>query len=205
MLMVVDQTNRAAYIRLLDEMHRHRKAVFVDRLGWNLPVSGDHEFDAYDGAGALYLLSMDGERLLSSARLLPTTEPHLMSEYFPHLCPGGVPRGPSVWEASRFCVDPELGRRTVRRRELGRIIAGILEVGLDAGIAQVSFVASSALLPLALNAGWAARAIGPTLHDGQDAVTAVIADVTAEGFAAVCTRYGLARTVSALAPAEAVA
>jgi len=206
MIRVVTAETRSDHARLLDQMHRHRKAVFIDRLGWDLSVlSGGREIDAYDGAHAVYLLSVKDGQLLSSARLLPTTRPHLMSEHFAHLCPGGVPRGTMVWEASRFCVDPEITERLVRRRELGRIIAAILETGLAEGIAQVSFVAGSALLPLALGAGWNARPIGPTLEDGHDAITAALAEITAEGLAAVRTCHGLGSPVIAVPASRAAA
>ena len=191
MIRVVTKRNRAANTRLLIEMHRQRRAVFVDRLGWRLTVSGGLEIDAYDGPAALYLLSMMQERLLSSARLLPTTQPHLMSARFAHLCPGGVPRGPGVWEASRFCVDPALCDRATRRAQLGRIIAGILELGLARGLERVTFVAGSALLPLALSAGWAARPLGPAHRHGGDWIQAVAARVSQDGLDAVRARHGL--------------
>lgn len=189
MIRVVSGEHRADHARTLEVMHRQRKAVFIDRLGWALPATGGLEIDAYDGPEAIYLLSMEGERLLSSARLLPTTRPHLMSEHFAHLCTEGVPRGTALWEASRFCIDPAILDRQSRRAQLWRIIAGILETGLARGMEQVTFVASHALLPLALDAGWAVRPIGPTLEDGSGRVTAVAADITPEGLAALRARH----------------
>jgi len=201
MIRIVTAESRKAHTRALIEMHRQRKAVFVDRLGWDLTVTGGLEIDAYDGPQALYLLSIEHGRLMSSARLLPTVRPHLMSEQFPHLCPGGVPRGPEVWEASRFCVNPMLRESSARRAQLGRIIAGIIEAGLGRGISRVTFVASSALLPLTLDAGWAACPIGPSAHDGQDRITAVLAEITEAGLAEVCARTGLARRATTQAVA----
>lgn len=189
----------------LGEMFRQRKAVFVDRLGWKLRVSGGCEIDAYDGPDAVYLLSMTGARLASSVRLLPTLKPHLMSDLFPALCPAGVPRGPAIWEASRFCVDPGIDDREERRGQLWRIIAGIHEVALASGIGTVTFVAGKALLPLAIDAGWTARLLGPSLEDGDDEIAAVAADITADGLAAVCRRHGMVRPVTAAAASRAAA
>lgn len=191
MIRIVTAGNHGPHAGALLEMHRQRKAVFVDRMRWDLVVAGDFEIDAYDGRHALYLLSMERGRLSSSVRLLPTIRPHLMSDHFAHLCPYGVPRGPNVWEASRFCVDPAITERAARRTQLGLIIAGILETGLARGIAQVIFVAGSALLPLALDAGWDARPLGPPCHDGGDRITAVAAEITRAGLAAVRRRYAL--------------
>ncbi|MFQ5348113.1 MAG: acyl-homoserine-lactone synthase [Rhodothalassiaceae bacterium] len=191
MIRIVTTRNRRAHAGALIEMHRQRKAVFVDRLGWDLAVTGGLEFDAYDGRHALYLLSIEKGRLMSSARLLPTTRPHLMSNRFAHLCSDGVPRGCGVWEASRFCVNPAITETANRHAQLGLIIAGILEAGLARSIDQVTFVAGSALLPLALDAGWDARPLGPPCHDGRDTITAVAAEITQAGLAAVRRRYAL--------------
>ena len=191
MIRIVTAGNHGTHARALLEMHRQRKAVFVDRLGWDLAVTGDLEIDVYDGRHALYLLSMEKGRLLSSARLLPTIRPHLMSDHFAHLCLYGVPCGPGIWEASRFCVDPAITERAARRTQLGLIIAGILETGLARSIDRVIFVAGSALLPLALDAGWDARLLGPPSHDGGDRITAVAAEITQAGLAAVRRRYAL--------------
>ena len=189
MIRIVTAGHRGAHAAALVEMHRQRKAVFVDRLGWDLAVTGDLEIDTYDGLETLYLLSMEKGRLLSSARLLPTTRSHLMSEHFAHLCSHGVPRGPRIWEASRFCVSPTITEGPTRRAQLGLIIAGILEVGLARSIDQVTFVAGSALLPLALDAGWDARSLGPPSHDGRDMITAVVTKITQSGLAAVRRHY----------------
>jgi len=191
MIRIVTMENREAHAGALLEMHRQRKAVFVDCLGWDLAVTHGLEIDAYDGRHALYLLSMEKGRLISSARLLPTTRPHPMSDRFAHLCSHGVPRGPGVWEASRFCVNPAITERASRRAQLGLIIAGILEAGLARSIDRVTFVAGSALLPLALDAGWDARPLGPPSHDGRDTITAVVAEITRAGLAAVRRRYAL--------------
>jgi len=191
MITIVTETNRARLADALDEMHRQRKAVFVDRMNWRLDVKAGREIDAYDRRDTVYLLSMKGDTLLSSVRLLPTTRAHLMSDLFPRLCPGGVPRGPAIREASRFCVSPVLKKRAARREQLWQIIAGILETGLRFGIEQVSFVAGSALLPLALEAGWQARTLGPAIPDGSDRVTAVAAEITAGGLDAVRRRHDI--------------
>jgi len=114
-----------------------------------------------------------------------------MSDQFAHLCSHGVPRGRGVWEASRFCVNPAISERASRHAQLGLIIAGILEAGLARSIDRVTFVAGSALLPLALDAGWDARPLGPPSHDGRDTITAVVAEITRAGLAAVRRRYAL--------------
>jgi N-acyl-L-homoserine lactone synthetase len=57
------------------------------------------------------------------------------------------------------------------------------------GIEQVVFVANRALLPLAIGCGWDARALGATLRDAGDEVTAVMAAITPDGLRRVRERY----------------
>src|SRR5690242_6135136 len=80
--------NRAQHEKLCDSMFRDRKAVFIDRLGWNLQtIDGNREIDQFDTPDAVYVVEANAEqRHLASLRLLPTTKPHLMSEVFPFLC-----------------------------------------------------------------------------------------------------------------------
>jgi len=101
-------------------VYRHK--IFIERLGWNLPVEHGVERDQFDHPETLYVMTRepDGE-VCGCARLLPTTEPYLLSEVFPHLMGGAqVPRSREVWELSRFAaatakpnpeVDPALNTR----------------------------------------------------------------------------------------------
>lgn len=193
MIFVAHSSNRHLFSADLAVMHRQRKRIFVDGMGWKLPVIRDMEIDGYDREDTTYLLSkdeLDGE-VLASARLLTTDGRHLMSDLFAGACQQPAPRGSGVWEVSRFCVAPGMTRR-VRLRLLWQITCGVMELGLLHGIEQVVFVANRALLPLMLNCGWEARVLGPTLPDGNDAVTAVAARLSEEALAVVRRRYEVA-------------
>lgn len=197
MVFVTNAENRGLFGPELEEMHRHRKVVFVERAGWKLSVEADRELDGYDRADTVYLLAKsqpEGE-LLASARLLPTTAPHLMSDLFAAACRGGVPRGPTIWEASRFCAAPGIRSRGARLQLLWETICAVMETALLYGIDKIVFVANRALLPLAIGCGWDARVLGATLPDAKDEMTAVIAAVTPEGLRRVRERYGIAAPV----------
>ena len=87
-------------------MFAARKQVFIDQLKWDLPVlDGRFELDQFDTPDARYLILLDPHDLRhrASARLLPTTAPHLLGDIYPHLCTDGPPTGTSMWEISRFC------------------------------------------------------------------------------------------------------
>ena len=56
---------------LLRAMFAARKAVFIDLLGWDLPVlAGQYEMDQFDDEHARYLILSDNDDHLASARLL---------------------------------------------------------------------------------------------------------------------------------------
>ena len=200
MIFLVNAENRVQFAADLMDMHSQRKVVFVDRAGWSVPVLGDSEVDCYDRDETMYLLGKaqpDGQ-VLASARLLPTTGPHLMSDLFAGACRESPPRGPTVWEVSRFCTTPDLQGRGVRLGLLWEVICGVMEAALLYGIDEVIFIANRALLPLALQCGWDARTLGPALYEREDEVTAVAARVTPEGLSTVRRRHAVSAPVTRL-------
>jgi acyl homoserine lactone synthase len=87
---------------------QYRHKVFVERLGWQLPETGDlrQERDQFDRSDTIYVVARDPEgHICGCARLLPTTGPYLLGEVFPHLLAGQwVDGAPDVWELSRFAA-----------------------------------------------------------------------------------------------------
>ena len=132
MIFLVNAENRRQFAAELSDMHRQRKIVFVDRARWTVPVLGDSEIDCYDREETKYLLAKgqpDGQ-VLASVRLLPTTGPHLIGDLFAAACRDTPPRGPTVWEVSRFCITPELHGRGIRLGLLWEVICGVMEAAL---------------------------------------------------------------------------
>lgn len=108
MFFLVQATDYPKYRKLLDQMFRLRKRVFFDELGWEVPVNGDAERDAYDDLRPAYLLWTDEERetLYGSLRLLPTTGPTLLNDVFRATYPNDIDLcHPVIWEGTRMCVD----------------------------------------------------------------------------------------------------
>lgn len=199
MILIINAENRALFESEIIEMHRQRKAVFVDKQGWNVPVIGDLEIDSYDGEDTTYLIAKpdcDSQQVLASARLLPTVRPHLMADLFLAACGGSAPSGPWIWEVSRFCVNPDVARRRRRVELLWEMTCAVIETTLLYGVEQVTFVANAALLPLALDCGWQTARLGPTLPDGDDEITAVVASITPGGLRAVRARLGITGPVT---------
>lgn len=95
--------NLAELKRALGE---YRYKIFIEQLGWQLPTRDGIEQDQFDLDDTLYVIGIDeaGE-IHGCARLLPTSNPYLLSEIFPHLvAPAMPPCSESVWELSRFSV-----------------------------------------------------------------------------------------------------
>ena len=169
-LKIVHPAERWQYSRTMMEMHHHRKQIFVDRLGWDLPSRGSWlEVDEFDNEHAVYIMTVgqDGSHL-GSVRLLPTTRPHMLSTLFADLCPAGAPTGKKVWEISRLVATPDGadGRNVLRVHRL--LALGILEFGLANGIERFTFVAESGRMPALLSIGWQALPLSlPALYAGS--------------------------------------
>jgi len=145
----------------LRAMYAARKNVFIDLLKWDLPaLEGKYEIDGFDNEHAQYLILTDTAGAhLGSARLLPTTRPHLLDTLFPELCEGEVPSAPGTFEITRFCLDRSL--RAAERREIrDRLITAIVSHALAEGIDRYTGVAEMAWLQQILSFGWDCRPLG---------------------------------------------
>lgn len=202
MIHIVTAENRHLFRHALMEMHRQRKAVFVDELGWRLNGETGIEIDAYDAEDVIYLIEADAPRaaVTGSARLLPTSRPHLLSDAFADLCDEPAPRGPGVWEATRFCPAPDTPRGAARQALLMRMIGAIMETALLFGVDKVTFVASAALAPLGEKAGWDVRPLGAVQRKGREKVRAYLASINADGLKRVRDRMGVAAPLTRFIP-----
>lgn len=204
MIYIVSQENRRRFHHLLTEMHRQRKRVFIDNLKWRLEESAGLEIDAYDSEDAIYLIEArtPTSDVSVSARLLPTTRPHLLSEQFPELCEEPLPAGSTVWEATRFCPAPDTPAGPPRREMLGRMIAGIMETALLFGIEQVTYVADAALAPMAQKVGWDVRPLGRPRGKGRDRIQAFAASIDGAGLKRVRDAFAIGGPLVRFVPAE---
>jgi len=149
----------------LRTMFEDRKRVFVDLLQWEVPVLDDrYEFDQFDDEHATYLIVADqtGDHL-GSARLLPTTRPHILSSLFTDLCAAPPPSGPQVMEITRFCLSRRTGA-TTRRRTRDRLVTAIASHALLNGIHTYVGVAELAWLQQILAFGWDCRPLGAPMQ-----------------------------------------
>ncbi len=180
MVQVIEGAFAKDHLGALADMHRVRKAVFVDRLGWDLKVDEDGlEIDQFDAAGAVYLIDADPEtgRHNASVRLLPTLRPHVLGDLFDFLCEDGAPRALDVWEISRLCTSPSLAEDAAAwaRR---RVCLGLIEYGLLHGISRYSCVINIKWLSGFIRPGWACEPLGPPQQVRDEVLGAFAISVT---------------------------
>ncbi|MBD9647213.1 autoinducer synthase [Ensifer sp. ENS09] len=142
MIRILNGKTRAQHPAAVDDMFRLRKRVFHDFLKWDVQTEGEWEIDNYDQANPLYVLSYapDG-RLRGSLRLLPTLGPNMLDDTFPILL-GDNPeiRSASVWESSRFCIEPEISQDRASNQvtvAAAELMCGVGELGLASGISHI--------------------------------------------------------------------
>ncbi len=181
MLQRFETGGHPAQDRALAAMFEARKRVFVDLLGWNVPVvAGRYEIDQFDDVHARYLvLTTAAGDHLASARLLPTTRSHILGNLYPALCEGGVPQGNDVFEITRFCLDRGL-RAAERLQARNRLVSALIDDALATGTRLYTGVAEIGWLQQILSFGWVCRPLGlPQLVDGK-MIGALAIEISAE-------------------------
>lgn len=155
-------------------MFAARKQVFIDILKWDLPVlAGQYELDQFDIEEARYLILLDADRRhRASTRLLPTSAPHLLGDLYPDLCAGPLPSAPTIWEISRFCLDPAQSA-SERRDARNQLVTALAGYALRQGITDYVGVAERRWFEQIRAFGWNCRALGAPRNDGCGEILAL--------------------------------
>jgi acyl homoserine lactone synthase len=200
MIRIVTKDNADRHVSNLYQMHRLRKTVFKDRLGWDVRLSGELEIDEYDALGPSYLLSIDRYGSLNGCvRLLPTTGPNMLRDIFPSFVTNAaVPRGERVWEASRFAVSKN---NTATEAGLSQttydLLIGVLKFGLSNRLSTVACVVDERMERILRRAGWQLERLGPARRIGNTIAMAGQLDVSAQILRRLEARVGLPQAVAA--------
>lgn len=168
LLISLVDTTETGCMEAMRGMFAARKAVFVDLLEWEIPVlDGRYEIDQFDDEHARYLILTDeAQGHVASARLLPTTRPHILDSLFPALSAGPIPCGADTFEITRFCLDRSLSAPS-RRIARNRLVTALVEHALANGIRTYTGVADSAWLAQILRFGWDAAPLGQLLPESK--------------------------------------
>lgn len=174
MIQLIRNTPRPLEHPMLRRMFAARKSAFVDLLGWDVPVvDGRFELDQFDDDDARYLIVTDAAGAhRASARLLPTTRPHLLDTLFPALCADAPPTGPAIFEITRFCLDRSLDARA-RRTARDALVVALVDHAVAHGITRYSAIAGLGWSRQVQAFGWRCRPLGPVQAIGGEQVTAL--------------------------------
>src|SRR5258708_21582637 len=164
MITVLSKENVGHHVSSLYQMHRLRKEVFSNRLGWSVTVSGDLEVDEYDALAPVYVLSMTAEGdVLGGVRLLPTIGPYMLRDTFASLLDDlEAPASELLWEASRFAV-----AKNGAKGDCGlacatyELLVGVLQVSLAHDIEAIVCVVDLRMERVLRRAGWHMPRLGP--------------------------------------------
>jgi N-acyl-L-homoserine lactone synthetase len=146
-MLEIVQAGQAGKTRYLYDMHRLRKRVFKDRMGWDVTISSTGlETDDFDLPEAVYILALDDKaRVIGNWRMLPTSGPTMIETIWPGFLETiRMPSDPLVWETSRFAVDAadtgslntEEGLAQVHRAT-AELFCGLTELCLMCGIREI--------------------------------------------------------------------
>ena len=143
MILVIDGLNRDKFEDVLDEMFQLRARVFGGRLGWEVHIEDGREFDQFDDLNPAYVVGLDDEGyVVSCARFLQTTGPHMLSDVFHAILDGEPPlRSATIWESTRFCVDTQRLSSDEKGSNVSRatseLMIAMLEFTRNSGISDI--------------------------------------------------------------------
>lgn len=142
----VTESNRGRYARQLEQMHRQRHDLFVDRLGWSeLRRKDGRDIDQYDTEHTVYLLVLnEDEDVVASGRYNPSWAPNQFddeSELRKLYASRTPPVGPHVWEGSRLVGGlPEKYGKEHATATLAVLHAAGVEFGLRRGVTHFNSI-----------------------------------------------------------------
>jgi acyl-homoserine lactone synthase len=170
MIHIVTSANQSLYDNELLAHYRARHEIYVVERKWeNLANPDGLERDQFDNDKAIYVLAIEGERVVGGSRLIPTMEPHLLSEVFPHLVSvRGLIRAHEIHEWTRMFVIKERREGRNMGRTAGMVICGLLEHCLDIGLTGLTALVEMWWLPRFHDMGWKLSPLGlPELISGE--------------------------------------
>ncbi|MEM6385963.1 MAG: acyl-homoserine-lactone synthase [Pseudomonadota bacterium] len=181
-----------AFPRLKEGMFKDRAAQFSARLGWEVTVDEDgNEHDQYDALNPMYIIweQPDGTHG-GSLRLLPTTGPTMLNDFFSHLADGVHIQSPLIWECTRFCLAPGASAHVS-----SALMLGVLEVGLKSYLNHIAGVFDARMIRVYRRVGWGPTILG-TDGEGRDAISAGLWACEESYRARLLSRAGVTSEVS---------
>jgi acyl-homoserine lactone synthase len=187
MLMIIPGSDISRHGTLMDRAFRFRHAIFVEEKGWtDLRQPDGLERDRFDDIHAIHQICLRGDEIVGYQRLLPTTRPHLLTDVLTDLCRRRPPRGPRIFEWTRFCVAP--GRRGMRPCGDGpflELAQGVVEWGMAHRVDTVTVAIDWRLMVIAMQLRFLVRPLGFPKRIGRDEVVALRMSFNGETLATI--------------------
>src|SRR5262249_9942059 len=172
MIVVVEPHNAEKHGHLLEQVFRMRARIFHDHLGWDVVVKDGEERDKYDEQSPVYIIYTDegGHRVKGSLRLLPTTGPTLVADFFSDTLPDAASlMAPTIWECTRFCLDESIWQK--KKEEIlfasTVLLVALGDLALRAGIESIIGNFDPAALHLWRRIGCEVEILGSTSRYGR--------------------------------------
>lgn len=197
MIISVEQHEYAYRANLLNQIFNTRKKVFVDEMGWDIPVTNGQEIDQYDNLGATYLILTDPDQRIAfaSCRIMSTTGPTLLHDVFHSTMPdAGLLVSPTIWECTRFCVDAEADAKRTQYRDVhaaSLLLLGGCEFGLAKGIESYVANFDPLMTRIYRRAGCEVDVLGHSMAFGNRPVACGVLEVSERIEAKMRTKLGV--------------
>lgn len=138
-MLIIKGNETKKYQSYMEDAYRLRHKIFVEELGWeDIRQADGREIDQFDYDNALHMLIHEHEELVGYQRLLPTTQPHLLSELYPQLCEEDLPCSDQTWEWTRFAVRKDFRKGGRKLSRIGNmLLSGIVEWGLENNVNSI--------------------------------------------------------------------
>lgn len=152
MIIYISENERLLNNKYIDQFFIIRKKVFCDLHGWVAADASGREIDHLDSEYNVYILYVDEntDTVLGGVRLSPTTGNTLMHTAWVDMLPDKDDfRSPNIWEATRFCVDPESGisrSENFVNKVCLAIILAVLDFAGENGISSIIAVCEQRFL-----------------------------------------------------------
>jgi acyl-homoserine lactone synthase len=180
--LLVTAQNSRKHRELLEQAYRLRHRVFVDEMGWEAIRRTDgREVDKFDTPDATHILALQNDNVVGYSRLLPTTKPNLLSEVYPHLAHLPIPCDPSIYEWTRYCVEPKKrGERSIDNVG-SALLHAVMSYAFYEGIEKLSMQTDPIWLTRMADFGFEVDPLGLPTDVGGSQVVAMTVTLSARG------------------------
>ncbi|NRA88855.1 MAG: GNAT family N-acetyltransferase [Rhizobiales bacterium] len=157
---------------LYNQMFKLRTQIFHNKLKWDVNIDKNgHEIDEFDTGNVIYIICVEGTRVVGTIRLLETLRPTMLSTVFKCLLDGEtIPKSATIWESTRFAVDTDqINTKSNNKTNwvTRELLGGIYEYALENNITHIVSVFDVFVERILKRAGCEFNRIGKPVKIGR--------------------------------------